>query len=64
MKIRNTYFQGNGCRYEAVSSTRTDSTRLVAASRSRFAKGPKNGLQEIGCVMAVLDFGVSEEGGF
>jgi len=50
--------------YEAISSTRTDSTRLVAAFRSRFAEGPKNGFQEIGCFIAVLDFCVPEESGF
>ena len=38
---------------------------LVAAFRNRFAKGPKNGFQEIGCVTIVLDSYVPEKkGGF
>jgi hypothetical protein len=37
---------------------------LVVALRNRFAKGPKNGFQEIGCVISVLDFYFPEEGGF
>ena len=64
IKIRNKYFHENRYRYEAISPTRTDSIRLEAALRSRFAKWPKNGYQEIGCVIAVLGFCVPEEGRF
>jgi len=39
------YFNENRCRYEAISSTGTNRTMLVAAFRNRFLKGPKYGFQ-------------------